>query len=66
MNQDPRKNASGYQDPTAYEAITNVKNEQDERCHKVISLIKKLCNITGFDIQGRIILVDQKTGRIHR
>lgn len=62
----PKANASGYPDPTAFEAITKVCQEQDERCHKVISLIRKLCDITGFDIQGRIVLVDKKTGRVFR
>ena len=29
----PRRNAEGYSDPTAYEALKNIEREEDERFH---------------------------------
>lgn len=62
---DLRKNAEGYLDPTAYRAIKNIE-EEDERFHKLLHTIFYLCEVAGFDIEGRIVLVDKKTGRIWR
>ncbi len=63
VKDDLRKNASGYSDPTAYEAIKNADKE-DERFHKLLHTIFGACEKAGFRIQGRIILVDNKTGRV--
>ena len=38
----PRRNAEGYPDPTAY------------------------CELADFEIEGRIILVDKRNGRVWR
>lgn len=59
------RNASGYVDPTAGTAITNA-DEDYERFLKLLSLIFKLCELTGFHIEGRIVLRDDKTGKIWR
>jgi hypothetical protein len=64
-DRDLRKNAEEYSDPTAYEAIKNIDKE-DERFHKLLHTIFYICNIAGFEIEGRIVLVDKKTGRIWR
>ncbi len=64
-DRDLRKNAEEYSDPTAYEAIKNIDKE-DERFHKLLYTIFYICNIAGFEIEGRITLVDKKTGRIWR
>ena len=64
-NNDPRKNASGCLDLTAYDAIKNIEDEQ-EKVHKVIGCIKRVCELAGFDIEGRITLVNKDTGRIWR
>ena len=34
----PRRNAEGYSDPTAYEALKNIEREEDERFHKLLFL----------------------------
>lgn len=60
-----RRNAEGYFDPTAYEAMKNMEKE-DERFHKLLHTIFYLCELAGFDIEGRIVLVDKKTGRVWR
>lgn len=60
-----RKNASGCSDPTAYQAIMNVDAEA-ARCNKLIHMIKDLCELAGFKIDGRIVLIDQETGKVWR
>jgi hypothetical protein len=64
-DRDLRKNAEEYSDPTAYEAIKNIDKE-DERFHKLLHTIFYICNVAGFEIEGRIVLLDKKTGRIWR
>lgn len=76
---DIRKNGSGYYDPTAYKAIKKVENEAKntktskkhksmdfERYQKLIKLVYELCDLAGFRLENRIILVDKKTGRVWR
>ena len=64
-DKDLRKNTEEYSDPTAYEAIKNIDKE-DERFRKLLQTIFYICNIAGFEIEGRIVLVDKKTGRVWR
>ena len=58
-----RKNAEGYSDPTAYQAIMNVY-AGTARCNKLIHMIKDMCDLAGFKVDGRIVLVDKKTGKV--
>lgn len=53
----PRRNAEGYSDPTAYE---------DERFHRLLHTLFYLCELADFEIEGRIILVDKRNGRVWR
>lgn len=62
---DPKKNSEGYSDPTPYKAIKNICKEE-ERLRKLIHAIRYICDLAGFDIEGRIILIDRKTGRVWR
>lgn len=62
---DLRKNAEGYLDLTAYEAMKHMEKE-DERFHKLLHTIFYLCELAGFEIEGRIVLVDKKSRRIWR
>lgn len=62
---DSRKNALGYSDLTAYEATRNIDKE-DERFHKLLHTIFCICELAGFEVEGRIVLVNKKTGRIWR
>ena len=61
----PRKNSEGYYEPTAFEAIRNI-NKEDGKFHKLRRTIFYLCELAGFDIEGRIVLIDKKTGRVWR
>lgn len=65
---DPRRNASGYWDLTAYEAIRNVDREAEaeERFKKLLSTIFYICDLAGFHIEGRLTIKDKKTGKIWR
>ena len=58
-------NASGYPDPTAYQAIKNIDRE-DENFHKLLHTIFNICELSGFRIEGRIVLVDEVTGKVYR
>lgn len=59
------KNSEGYTDLTAYQAIKNVDKE-DEKFQKLLHMIFDICELAGFEIEGRITLVNKKTGRIWR
>jgi len=63
-DRDLRKNAEGYPDPTAYEAIKNI--EEEERFNKLLHTIFNICELSGFRIEGRIVLVDEVTGKVWR
>lgn len=60
----PKYNASGCKDLTAYEAIEKVENE--EKFRRLLSQIFRLCDKAGFHVEGRIVLRDKKTGKIWR
>lgn len=62
----PRRNAEGYSDPTAYEALKNIEREEYERFHRLLHTLFRSCKLAGFEIKDRIILVDKRTGRIWR
>lgn len=64
MNDD-RKNSEGYNDPTAYTALTKMKREE-ERFYKLLYTIFDICDLSGFKIEGRVTLVDKRTGRVWR
>jgi hypothetical protein len=63
------KNAEGYSDPTAFNAVTKVlRDEADQlrRVSTVIGLIKSIVDLAGFDLIARIEIRDRKTGREYR
>lgn len=63
------KNAEGYNDPTAHNAITKVireENEQQRRVNALIGSLKSLIDLAGFDLLNRIEVRDRKTGREYR
>jgi hypothetical protein len=64
-DRDLRKNAEEYSDPTAYEAIKNIDKE-DKRFHKLLHTIFNICELSGFRIEGRIVLIDEVTGKVYR
>lgn len=56
------KNSERYSDPTVYQALKNIEDE--ERFHKLLFAIFDICELADFKVEGRIVLVDKKTGRV--
>ena len=64
-NNDIRKNQFGYSDPTAFEAILRTDKEL-KRLNKTVNTIRDICELAGYEVEGRIVLKDKKTGKIWR
>jgi len=62
---DPRKNASGCDDPTAYEAMKNLE-EEGKAFKKLLRVIEYICGLGGFEVQGKVVLKNKESGRIWR
>lgn len=62
----PRLNVEGYSDPTAYKALKNIEREEYEKFHSLLHTLFYLCDLAGFEIKGRIVLVDKRNGRVWR
>lgn len=63
INKD-KVNGSGCLDLTAYEALSNIKRE--EQFKRLLSTIFYICDLAGFHIEERITFKDKKTGKIWR
>lgn len=60
-----RKNSEGYSDPTAYQAMMNLEIEE-LRLKKLLRSIKDVCDLADFEIEGRVVLIDKRSGRVWR
>jgi hypothetical protein len=61
-----RKNAEGYNDPTAYGGIMAAMKEEQElqsKVKKLVSCLKLVIDLAGFDLTARIHLKHRKTGK---
>lgn len=58
-------NHEGYHDPTAYEAIKNITDEE-EKVTTLIHIIKSLLRICGFELIRRIEIRSVRSGRSYR
>lgn len=65
MDNDLRKNGSGYSDPTAYEAIKNA-DTVEARFRQLLDTIFSICELSGFHVEERIVIKDKRTGKIWR
>ena len=69
---DLKKNGEGYPDPTAYQAIKNVEGiglgevtpSEIERLRKCLHTIFHVCELSGFQLDGRVVLIDRENGRV--
>ena len=65
----PRRNAEGYPDPTAYlgtkEAIRE-ESEADKRAFDLVKVLKYIIRAAGFELIERIQLRDTKSGREYK
>ena len=60
-----KKNQEGYPDPTPYEAIKNADAEVN-RISWLMKTLHSVCNLAGYQIEGRVVLKDLRTGRVWR
>lgn len=65
-NKDPKRNASGCLDLTAYQAIKNIEDREKERLHKLLATIFSICELSDFYIEERIVVRDKRTGKVWR
>ena len=71
-NGKPWLNNSGCPDPTAYEAIKRIQSEErksrhvDDAAHMVVTTIKNILDLSGFELVERIQIRHKKTGKIFR
>ena len=67
-NQNPKYNASGCKDLTAYEALRNIEAERaaEARYRKLLAVIFSICELSGFHLEERIVLKDKKSGKVWR
>jgi len=69
MNKDPRKNAEGYADPTAYygtREIIREESEADKRVNELIKVLKFIIRQSGCELITRIQIRDVKSGREYK
>lgn len=73
MENDIRRNGSGYVDPTAYKAIRNATKEErkrevdpEQRFNDFLTAIFAICDLSDFHIGERIVVKDKRTGKIWR
>lgn len=63
------KNSESYNDPTVGEAMNNIEAEERrvlERISALIPVMKKTAELVGFEVVGRIVLVDKETGKKYK
>lgn len=69
MQKNPKLNASGYPDPTAYNALKSVGKEEIARerlVQEYIHIVKALAHGLGLEVKDRIVLHDKETGKEYR
>lgn len=59
------KNHEGYSDLTAYEALKLV-DKNENRVSTLVKVLKYVAHNAGFEIDGRIVLVDRESGEVWR
>lgn len=65
----PWENAEGYADPTAYhgtQPLIQEAEEESRRLAMVISVIKSVTSLGGFEMLNRVELRDRRSGRVYK
>lgn len=68
------RNNEGYNDPTAGEAMGEVAKEEKKSSRKehneavttLVTMLKQIISLAGFELVGRITLRDKETGKEYR
>jgi hypothetical protein len=73
MRDELLENGSGCIDPTAFEAIIKVDREIEARnkarvykFHRLLDMIRDMCDMCDFELEEHIILKDRVTGKVWR
>lgn len=59
------RNQEGYADPTATSAMRNTTREE-KKITALIKVIKDIADMSGYEIIGRIELMDKVSGRKYK
>jgi len=73
-----QRNGEGYPDPTAYAAMSKIERDNNtysafnpgaddyerERFMKVVGCILRICELSGFHLEEKLVLKDKRTGKI--
>ncbi|MFI3236798.1 MAG: hypothetical protein R3Y47_02070 [Lachnospiraceae bacterium] len=65
----PRLNAEGYADPTAYNGLKGtIREEQvaDKKAYDLMKVLKYVIRAAGFELVERIQVKDVKSGRVYK
>lgn len=65
----PKRNASGYPDPTAHDALLPIAQADaalEARTTRLIKAVKTLIDLAGYDLVARIEIRDRASGKIFR
>ena len=65
----PKYNAEGYADPTAYLGTKEIIREEsgtDKRAYDLVKVLKYIIRAAGFELIERVQLRDTKSGREYR
>ena len=65
MPRDRYYNPEGYRDPTAYDAIRSIAEEED-RVSILVHMIKQILKLSGFELIRRIEIRSLKSGREYK
>jgi hypothetical protein len=60
-----KRNTEGYPDPTAYGALSKIEREE-AHAKKMRSILGEVCEMSGYRIQGKLILMDKRTGYTYK
>ena len=67
------KNSEGYLDPTVGEAMSNIAAEQRRKqaarlaaISALIPILRQTAELVGFEIVGRVVLLDKESGKKYR
>lgn len=61
----PWENNSGCKDPTAWEAMKPI-SEEEQRVAELVKILKTIIRWAGFNLVNRIELQDRRSGRTYR
>lgn len=72
-NNKPWLNSSGCPDYTAFEALKRIEAEEkrrlyyvDDAARVVITTIKNILDLSGFEVIGRIQIKHKKSGKVYK